>query len=145
MFIKQISVFLENVRGSLSEMTRILGTEGIDLMALSIADTVNFGIVRIVVKDAQIDRAVSILKGAGYTVRITNVICVQVPDKPSGLAKILSLVDESGVSVEYLYSFFRHQGDGAFIIFRLSDPEKGCQTFLEKGVKMCSQDEIDTL
>ncbi len=145
MFIKQISVFLENVRGTLSEMTRILGSEGIDLMALSIADTANFGIIRIIVKDEQIDRAVTILKNAGYTVRITNVLCVRVPDKPSGLAKILDLVDESGISVEYLYSFFRHEGDGAFIIFRLSDMEKGAKTFMEKGVKMCSQEEVDAL
>ncbi|MDD6883119.1 MAG: hypothetical protein PUD50_05350 [Eubacteriales bacterium] len=145
MFIKQISVFLENVRGSLCEMTRILGEGSIDLMALSIADTVNFGIVRIVVKGSQTDRAVSVLKGAGYTVRVTNVLCVRVLDRPSGLAKVLGLVDEANISVEYLYSFFRHAGDGALIILRLSDPEKGAKVFAENGILMCSQEEIDAL
>ena len=87
MFIKQISVFLENKRGSFRMLTELLGKNGIDLLAVSIADTKNFGIVRCVVRGTECDKALELLKGADYSTRVNNVICVAVPDRPCGLAR----------------------------------------------------------
>mgnify|MGYP004607191807 FL=1 len=102
MFIKQISIFLENVPGALREMTHLLGEGGVDLLALSIADTANFGIVRVIVADHQIDPALALLRGAGYTAKVNNVLCVAVEDRPGGLCDLLEVVEASGSSVEYL-------------------------------------------
>jgi len=145
MFIKQISVFLENVRGSLRELTELLGARGIDLMALSVADSVNFGIVRCVVSGDQTDLAVETLKGVGYTARVTDVICVSVPDHPAGLAEVLKIIDDANISVEYLYSIIRQNATSALIVFKLSDPERGCKVLQESGVTVYLQEQIDTL
>lgn len=145
MFIKQISVFLENTPGTLRELTHLLGNGGIDLMALSIADTQNFGIVRIIVADAQIDPALALLRGNGYTARVNNVICAVVEDRPSGLCELLDTIESLGVSVEYLYSFLRATGDTALIILRLSEQDETVKKLAEKGVRIFSQAEIDRL
>ena len=145
MFIKQISVFLENTPGTLRELTHLLGNGGIDLMALSIADTQNFGIVRLIVADAQIDPALALLRGNGYTARVNNVICAVVEDRPSGLCELLDKIESMGVSVEYLYSFLRATGDTALIILRLSEQDETVKKLAEKGVRIFSQAEIDRL
>lgn len=145
MFIKQISVFLENTPGTLRELTHLLGNGGIDLMALSIADTQNFGIVRLIVADAQIDPALALLRGNGYTARVNNVICAVVEDRPSGLCELLDKIESLGVSVEYLYSFLRATGDTALIILRLSEQDETVKKLAEKGVRIFSQAEIDRL
>ena len=107
MFIKQISVFLENKRGSFRMLTELLGKNGIDLLAVSIADTKNFGIVRCVVRATECDKALELLKGADYSTRVNNVICVAVPDRPCGLAEVLALLDDNDLFIEYTYSFVR--------------------------------------
>lgn len=145
MFIKQISVFLENTPGALREVTRLLGEGGIDLMALSIADTQNFGIVRIIAAEAQIDPALKLLRDNGYTARVSNVICAVVEDRPSGLAELLEAIESLGVSVEYIYSFLRTTGDDALIVLRLSEQEEAVQKLAAKGVRILSQKEIDSL
>ena len=94
MFVKQISVFLENIKGSLSEMTGILAAGNVDLMALSIADTQNFGILRCVVRSQDCLRAIGLLREQGYTVRETNVLCVGVPDQPGGLNAVLKAIED---------------------------------------------------
>ncbi|MBR3673103.1 MAG: hypothetical protein IKN65_02255, partial [Clostridia bacterium] len=100
MFIKQISVFLENTPGSLREMTELLGRGGVDLLALSLADTQNFGIVRLIVHSEQIDPAVALLKQNGYIAKVNHVICAAVPDRPLGLCELL-LARQFTVSLTY--------------------------------------------
>ena len=145
MFIKQISVFLENDPGTLRELTHLIGEGGIDLMALSIADTQNFGIVRLIVADNQIDPALKILRDNGYTCRVNNVICAVVEDRPLGLHDLLVTIHNIGVSVEYLYSFLRATGDKALIILRLSEQDESVKKLAAAGVKIINQAEIDNL
>ena len=144
MFVKQISVFLENAPGTLRELTRLLGENGIDLMALSIADTQNFGIVRMIVADAQIDSALKVLRGNGFMAKVNNVICAVVDDRPLGLNELLVKINELNVSVEYLYSFLRSTGENALMIFRLSEQDETVKK-LAKLVKLVPQEEIDKL
>ena len=146
MFIKQISVFLENTPGSLREMTELLGKGGVDLLALSLADTQNFGIVRLIVHSEQIDPAVALLKQNGYIAKVNHVICAAVPDRPLGLCELLSIIEQAGLSVEYMYSFLRKAGDGtAHMILRLNDGARAAQVFGMKNVTMLSQEEVDSL
>ena len=145
MFVKQISVFLENKSGSLCAMTRLLGEGAIDILAISIADTQNFGIVRLVVRSCEIDRAADLLRDNGYTVRVSGVICVGVPDRPAGLSEILTYLETENISIEYLYSFVRGADKCALIIFRLAEPGLGLKLFEEKGVRIVTQSEVDAL
>lgn len=145
MFIKQISVFLENTPGTLRELTCLLGKGGIDLMALSIADTQNFGIVRMIVADRQVDPALEILRGNGYTARVNNVICAVVEDRPLGLNELVETINDIGVSIEYLYSFLRSTGENALIILRLSEQDEAVKKLAAKGVHIFTQAEIDRL
>ena len=145
MFIKQISVFLENAPGTLRELTHLLGEGGIDLMALSIADTQNFGIVRIIVADRQVDPALEILRASGHTCRVNNVICAEVEDRPLGLSNLLEKINDIGVSVEYLYSFLRATGKNALIILRLSEQDESVKKLAAAGVRVLTQEEIDSL
>ena len=145
MFIKQISVFLENKRGSLRVLTDLLGKNAIDLLAVSIADTKNFGIVRFVVRSEECARAMDLLKEAGFSTRANNVICVAVPDRPMWLAEVLALLDENDLFIEYTYSFVRGRENFALIILRLSDPERALQLFADNGVRVLSQDEVYAL
>lgn len=145
MFVKQISIFLENNPGTLRELTALLGGAGVDLMALSVADTQNFGIVRILINSAQIDPSLALLKANGYTARVNNVLCCEVPDRPLGLCEVLEMVENAGLSVEYMYPFLRAAGENAHLILRLSDNQKGLQVFQLHNVKLMGQDEVDQL
>lgn len=141
--VKQLSVFLENSRGRLAHMTRVLGEAGVDLLALSIADTTNFGILRAIVKDN--DAAVAALKAAGYTVNLTEVLAVTVPDRPGGLAEVLELLYGGGVSVEYLYSFVRNPKEYALILFKVDDVAAAGEILRAGGIRTLSQDDIYAL
>lgn len=146
MFIKQISVFLENHPGALREMTELLGKGGVDLLALSVADTQNFGIIRVIVSSDQIDPAMQLLKDSGYIAKVNHVICAEVPDRPLGLAELLALIEKAGLSVEYMYSFLRasRQGEAA-LIMRLSNGEKAAKLFQMNNIATLSQEEVDGL
>lgn len=146
MFISQISVFLENNPGTLRAMTELIGQGGIDLLALSIADTQSFGIVRMIVHSDQIDLAMKLLKEGGYIAKINHVICASVPDRPLGLSELLAVIERAGLSVEYMYSFLRTNANGtAHMILRLNDGQKAAQVFAEKGIVMLSQTDVDNL
>ena len=146
MFIKQISVFLENHPGALREMTELLGRGGVDMLALSVADTQNFGIIRIIVSSDQIDPAVEALRANGYIAKVNHVICAEVPDRPLGLCELLTLIEKAKLSVEYMYSFLRASSEGlAALILRLSDGEKASKLFEMHNVRMLSQEEVDAL
>ena len=146
MFIKQISVFLENHPGALREMTELLGKGGVDLLALSVADTQNFGIIRMIVSSQQIDGALQALRDAGYIAKINHVICAEVPDRPLGLCELLTLIEKANLSVEYMYSFLRASHEGAAnLILRLNDGKRADELFARNNVKTLSQDEVDAL
>jgi hypothetical protein len=125
MYVKQISVFIENTPGRLADFTRLLGEHQIDLVSLSIADTTHFGILRGIVADYE--RAEKIIGEAGYTVRLTDVLAASVPDQPGGLASVLKMLSENGISIEYLYSFVRNAGKNALIIFRVEELDKAAR------------------
>ena len=146
MFIKQISVFLENTIGELRQMTELLGKGGVDLLALSMADTQNFGIVRVIVNSEMIDPALKLLRDNGYTAKVNNVICASVPDRPLGLCELLTIIEQAGLSVEYMYSFQRASTDtDAHMVLRLSDGEKGMQVFEMRNIHTLTQDDVDAM
>ena len=146
MFIQQLSVFLENKAGTLREMTEILGKGGVDLLALSLADTQSFGIVRMIISSSQIEPAMELLKQNGYISRTNHVICAAVPDRPGGLAELLAVIEGAGLSVEYMYSFRRTNTSGmAYMVLRLNDGKKAAQTFELHGIGMLSQEDVDSL
>jgi hypothetical protein len=145
MFIAQISVFLENARGTLREMTKLLAENEIDIMALSIADTTNFGIVRLIIREAYIDKALNALKNAGLMVKKTDVICVGVPNQPGALDNILAIIEEAGVSIEYIYSFNYNANGHALFVLRLMESEKVIELFKANNIRMYTQDEINKL
>ncbi|HOB12073.1 MAG TPA: ACT domain-containing protein [Syntrophomonadaceae bacterium] len=137
---KQISVFLENKAGRLSHVTRVLGEAGINIRALSIADTSDFGILRIIVSDPE--KAYRILKEADFTVSETEVIAVQVPDSPGGLATVLEQMSEANLNIEYLYAFLGTAENDALVIFKVEDIEKARQTFKEKGIRFIDEQQL---
>jgi len=128
MKVQQISIFLENKSGRLSEVTRVLGDNGINIRALSLADTTDFGILRLIVNDT--DKANKILKKNGFTVGKTEVIAVEVDDRPGGLARILEILNKEKINVEYMYAFVERSQDNAVIIFRFDDQ------FIDRAIKL---------
>jgi hypothetical protein len=142
MFVKQISVFIENRQGMLAEFTQKLGEAGLDLIALSIADTTNFGILRAIVADTE--RAFTVIREAGYAASLTDVLAVAVPDRPGGLSEVLTALHGAQISVEYLYSFVRNVQENAVIIFRVDEPERAMEVLRVKGVRLLSQEEVAT-
>ena len=143
MHVKQISVFIENQTGKLVDFTELLGREGIDLIALSIADTTNFGILRCIVYDYE--RAAEIINGAGYTARVTDVLAVSVPDRPGGMARAIRVLSDADISIEYLYSFVRNTKNNALLIFRVEDLERAEKALTDNGVTLLSQEQVKNL
>ncbi|MDL2214362.1 amino acid-binding protein [Clostridia bacterium OttesenSCG-928-O13] len=141
MSIKQISVFLENRPGALEEFTALLGEGNIDLMALSLADTTDFGIARAIVDKTE--KALELAKSRGFTANITEVLAVEVPDSPGGLAGALRVLREGDISIEYLYSFVRRVHHNAIIIFRVDKPAEAENILKQNGVSMLRQEEIN--
>ncbi|MDR3199963.1 MAG: ACT domain-containing protein [Spirochaetales bacterium] len=134
MEIKQISVFLENSAGRLGEVTRVLADAGINLRAISIADTNDFGILRLIVNNQE--QAVKALTDAGFTTRITNVAAVEVDDKPGSLARVMELFQKSDVNIEYLYASLEGKEGKAVVIFKLKDHVEGLKLIKENGLSM---------
>lgn len=127
--IQQVSVFLENKSGRLAEMTRVLGDAGVDMHALMVADTSDFGVVRVICDDP--GKAKQILDDAGFGASIAHVIAVEVPDRPGGLADLLETLGAAGVNVEYAYCFVRAAQTSAVDVFRVDDP--GAEDVLAKA------------
>jgi len=134
MGIKQISVFLENTTGRLSEVTKTLANAGINLRAISIADTADFGILRLIADKN--DGAVSALTAAGFTTRQTDVVAVEIDDKPGSLAGLMDVFQKSQVNIEYLYASLEGQVGKAVVIFKLKDHETGQKILTDKGFKL---------
>lgn len=144
MSIKQISVFLENKPGRLQKMTAVLAAHQIDMRALSLAETKDFGIARIIVDDV-LD-AVNVLQDADFIARLTSVLAVEVPDQPGGLDKLLQIFAESSVNIEYMYSFLApRKADSAYMIFRTTDTKASEAKLVSKGLKILRQEDIAEL
>ncbi|MDR1837927.1 MAG: ACT domain-containing protein [Treponema sp.] len=133
MGIKQISVFLENTTGRLSEVTKTLANADINLRAISIADTADFGILRIIADKT--DKAVEALTAAGFTTRQTDVVAVEIEDVPGSLAKLMELFQKTQVNIEYLYASLEGQVGKAVVIFKLKDHETGLKILSDNDQK----------
>jgi hypothetical protein len=143
MRVEQLAVFLENRSGRLAEITRILADKGINIRALSVADTADFGILRLIVD--KVDAAVAALKENGFTVGKTNVLAVEVPDQAGGLAGVLKIVEEQGLNVEYMYAFINKSGENAILIFRFEDMDKAIAALQREGVTILTNDQVCSL
>jgi hypothetical protein len=131
MKVEQISIFIENKSGRLAEVARVLGEAGVNIRALSLADTSDFGILRLIVNDRE--KAKQVLKEKGFTVTKTEVVAIEVPDRPGGLSEILETLDQASINVEYMYAFVERCEENAVIIFRFDETEKAINTLGEKG------------
>lgn len=132
MKVEQISIFLENKPGGLEEVTRLLKEAEINIRTLSLADTTDFGILRLIVND--VDTASRVLKENGLRFSRTTVVAVEVPDRPGGLHGILEILAKNGINVEYLYAFVERSGQNAVIIFRFDAPEAAIEVLQKNGL-----------
>lgn len=141
MSIHQISVFLENRTGELAELTKLLASEHVDIRAISIAETADYGLARMIVDDVQ--KASSILLEHGTILSMNPVWAVAVPDRPAGLSELLDVLAKNHVDVEYMYSLFTHRNDTAYMVLRIAD-EKAFMAALEgTGIKVVSNEDLD--
>ena len=140
MRVKQISIFLENRAGRLDEVCELLGRRKINIRALSLADTSDFGILRLIVNKP--DDAHDALHKAGFTTRFTEVIAVEIPDKPGGLAAVLKIFRDSNLNVEYLYAFVEKRKQGAVVIFRVEELDRAIGILQQKGINLLTGEEV---
>ncbi len=144
MNIKQISVFLENKPGALYGMTGVLAQNRVDLRALSVAETNDFGVARLIVDDVY--KAATVLKEAGYVHKITPVLAVAIADIPGGLNQVLQVLTNARVNVEYMYAFLGgKQAPHAYMVFRVADDEAALAALSARGIKTVEQEEIERL
>jgi len=141
--VKQISVFLENTKGRLAEVTTSLSKEKINIRALSLADTSDFGVLRIIVDSP--DRAVATLKAHGFVAQVTEVIAVEVEDRPGGLAHILEVLDQDNVNVEYMYAYVEKKRDHAIVICRIDDRERALRVLEKHGISTLNAEALKAL
>lgn len=141
MSVHQISVFLENRAGQLAEITKVVADNGIDLRAISIAETADYGVLRMIVDDAE--KATSVLLSHGYILSMTPIVVVSVPDAPGGLAPVLAILAEGELDIEYMYSLFTHKEGKAYMVFRISDEEKFVALLAQHGMKPADKEELE--
>jgi len=134
MKIHQLSIFLENKPGRLSEPCKTLAAAGINILTLSLADTQQFGIMRLIVRDWQ--KAKDVLEKAGSVVKVTEVVATEVADRPGGLAEVLSIIEESSINIEYMYAFTFRNEDRAVLVFRFDNPDGAITLLRAKGVNV---------
>ena len=140
MNIHQISVFLENRTGQLAEITRLLADNGIDIRAISIAETSDYGLARMIVDDSH--KASEVLLKHGDILSMTPVWAVEVPDRPAGLAEVLAVLAENHVDVEYMYSLFTHKEGMAYMVMRVSDEPKFLSTLGDRKIRIVGMEEL---
>jgi hypothetical protein len=143
MKVEQISIFLENKPGGLSEVTRILKENNINIRALSLADTTDFGILRLIVND--VEKAKEKLKAAGLSVGRTTVVALEVPDTPGGLNGILEALSRESINVEYMYAFIQSSGKNAVIIFRFDNTDRAIEILSGAGFNVLSGEKVYSL
>ncbi len=140
MKVEQISVFLENRAGRLSDVTKTMAQAGINIRALSLADTSDFGILRLIVSDNE--KAKKALKEQGFTVGRTTVVPVEVKDTPGGLDSILDILSSNGINVEYMYAFVQQSGENAVLIFRFDRTDQAIELLLDHQVKVLTGQDL---
>lgn len=140
MTIHQISVFLENRAGQLAEITGVLAKKGIDLRAINIAETSDYGVLRLIANRPQ--EAASILLEQGFILSMTPVVAVSVPDEPGGLAKVLDVLAKESIDVEYMYSVFGQVDGLAHMVFRVADTEKLLAVLKDNGLEPISHENL---
>jgi len=134
MKLKQLSLFLENQPGALSRPVRLLAKAGFNIVTLSIADANQFGILRLILQDWE--KAKKLLEKAGFVVRVTDMVAVEVSDQPGGLAKILEVVEKAGLNVEFMYAFTEKRENKAILIFRFDDPDHAIKILRQRNLNV---------
>ena len=140
MKLKQIAVFLQNQPGHLNGICRALAKADINIATLSLADTQQFGILRLIIKEWE--RAVTVLEAAGYLVQIRDVIATEVEDRPGGMADILDVVSRANINIEYMYAFAERHGAKAVLVFRFADPDQAIAVLTAAGINVLSSIDI---
>ncbi|MBO5937166.1 MAG: ACT domain-containing protein [Clostridia bacterium] len=143
MIIKQISIFVENKKGRLAEITETIAKSGANIRALSIADTTDFGILRIIVDKA--DDAAATLKEAGITVSVTNVIAIGIDDTPGAFSVPMRILSDAGIDVEYMYAFITRKSEKAYVILRVADNDTAAKVLMDKGVELLDEEGFHSL
>jgi hypothetical protein len=140
MKIHQLSLFLENKPGRLSEPCKTLAAAGINILTLSLADTQQFGILRLIVRDWQ--KAKAVLEKAGCVVNMTEVVAIEVEDKPGGLARVLDVIEDGKINIEYMYAFTFRSGDRAVIVFRFDEPDAAVEVLRSNKINVIGSVEL---
>ena len=140
---QQISIFLENKAGRLAEVTGILAETGVNIRALALADTSDFGVLRLIVDDNR--KAEEALRRRGFTVSKTNVVAVEVDDRPGGLHRILDGLNQAGINVEYMYAFVQQSGNNAVMIFRFDQTDAAIRTLANLGLTVIDGERLYTM
>jgi len=143
MAIKQLTVFVENKQGTVVSVTDTLSKHNINLRALSIAETQDFGILRLIVNDEE--RAEKLLKEEGYIIKITDVVGVKIADEPGKLSEALKVLDENRINIEYLYAFMSHAEKHAYVVIRVENNDSAEIALANAGFKMIKEADIDNL
>ena len=140
MTVEQISVFVENRSGQLGDVTRVLEEANINIRALSLSDTTDFGVLRLMADDTE--KARNVLSRAGFTVGSTPVVAVDVADRPGGLGRVLAVLSEHGINVEYLYAYTQRESTRATIIFRFDRTEEAVTVLQQRGIRVLGPEDI---
>ena len=143
MKITQISVFLENRKGRLYDVCSLLGRNGINIRALTIAETESFGVLRVVVDKS--DAAVKLLRDSGFVANFTDVVAIEVPDQPGGLAAVLKVFADNNVNIEYMYGFVEKFSDKALLVFRFEDIDSAQKILAKNSISVVTKKEIEGL
>jgi len=141
--VNQLSVFIENKSGRLADVTNTLAEASINIRALSIADTIDYGLLRLIVNDPT--GAKRALTEAGFTVALTEVLAIEIPDRPGGLAGIIGIFADTGVNIEYMYAFVGTSGENAIVIFRIEKVDEAIPILQSRGVRILTGEELHSL
>ena len=140
MGIRQFSIFIENKKGRLAKIAKIISSAGIDIRAISVADTSGFGILRIIVDDP--DRAKNVLQKSNIIVSVTNVIAVEIKDKPGEFYRVMSILSDNDIGVEYMYAFISREKNKAFIILKIENEDKAVEVLKDNDVCLLNKNQI---
>jgi hypothetical protein len=143
MCTKQVSVLLENRRGRLAEVTKLLSDEGINIRALSLADMSDLGVLRLIVNDRE--RCLRVLKASGFAVQETDVVAVEMEDKPGGLHRIIRVLDENDVNIEYMYTCLEKNSQNAIVVLRIDDSARAVEAMRNNGFSILPETVIQNL
>lgn len=143
MSVQQISVFLENKPGAFSAVAKVLSGNGVNLRAMSVADTAEFGILRIIVDN--VEKTKEVLKDGGFIYKETPVIAVEVEDRPGSLVRILDTLEAKNVSLEYMYAFITRKTESAYLVFRVDDTERTAAILSEAGIRVADSEDLSSL